>query len=46
MQEYEQASEETFKTVYLFKMAVRTKIKCWISRKRFSQFEQLWMQVW
>ena len=40
-----EALEETFKTVYLFNIAVRTVEKKWTVRKRFSHFAQLWMQV-
>ena len=44
VQEHE-ATEDTFKTVYLFKVVVSTKLRRWVTRKRFSQFEQLWLQV-
>ena len=44
VQEHE-AMEDTFKTVYLFKVVVSTKLRRWVTRKRFSQFEQLWLQV-
>jgi hypothetical protein len=44
MQEYD-TLEDTFKTVYLFKIVVRTKMKCWVVRKRFSHFEKIWLEV-
>ena len=40
-----EALEETFKTVYIFTLAVVTVDKEWVVRKRFSHFEKVWLQV-